>query len=594
MDSHQPGQQNKFYYADAAFGQNDWEPVVAFVRGLLENSEDSACFEFARKYVLRDNSLLSQTMIQQMGRMRDARGLPLIAEKLDSIGKEEHAIASPWNLSARYLETICLEAAASIGGPSARQMIQAYRNNSLKSYLQTDLKNLTIAAEPCQAPAPYPDEYPEELKGIRSYLDVISEGGFSSEYDSAEIAALQQKLQSVKFPGIIEYLSGDGRTTTFPLKHKITDHIHNFADPFTDFGIYLSNPKIEYPPGRRRWAISHTFLWFQVPDGDLYGKEYTWDVDNNTITTHFHEHVSLEKVDINSDRQSVTVPRTPISTGVELRGNMFSTQCTSAVRGVWDNPEKKGRNYYVRRAHILTPYRGIYYFRPYHTPVVQQYGIWMVEEEERPEQFFDTDGECVDVAGVIEHLRIPLHEPKVLSDVDKVPYETVCPNDPIFVRIHPRIKIDLSQVPSPDILQPYLGAQFQHSRCGQAGWQTGSDNGYQNGLDINSDGVIDVHDQNILAQHAGEVYRMNVGNWGYFGGNWISTGNEARSKNFRNEKAIFICSYDYGAGYDPATGKINLFESPPASVNKMYVEYFYDTPPVEGNNNLKIYLHPKL
>ena len=594
MNSSQLDQRNEFYYADAAFGQNDWEPVVAFVRGLLENSEDSTCFDFARKYILRDNSLLCQTMIQQFGRLRDERGLPIIAEKLDSIGETDQAISSPWNSAARYLETICLQAVARIGGPSARQMIQEYRDNSLKSYLQSDLENLAIASEPRQGLAPYPANYPEPLKGIRSYLDIISEGGFTSKYDSTEIASIQKTLQSVEFPGIIEYLSGDGRTTTFHLKNKITDHIHNFADPFSDFGIYLSNPKIEYPPGHRRWAISHTFLWFQVPDGNLYGKEYTWNIADNTVTTHFHEHVPLEEVDLHSDRRSVSVPRTPISTGVELRGNTFSTRCSSAVRGVWDNPEKKGQNYYVRRANMLTPYRGIYYFRPYHTPVVQQYGIWMVEEEERPEKFFDSEGKCVDIKGVKEHLRIPLHEAKVLSYADKVPYETVCPDDPILQRIHPRIRIDLSQVPSPDSLSPHLGATFQHSCCGQAGWQTGLDSGYQNGLDINSDGVIDTHDQNILAQHAGEVYRMNVGNWGYFGGNWISTGNEARSKNFRHEKAIFICSYDYGAGYDPTSGKINLFEPPPVSVNKMYIEYFYDAPPVKGNDNLKVYLHRML
>src|SRR4051812_13932147 len=80
-------------------------------------------------------------------------------------------------------------------------------------------------------------------------------------------------------------LSGDGRTTFFPhvLRDPETgamgwrDDLHLKDDPFTDRGIYPSEPRVEYPVGRPRWAISHTLLCYPVADHNLYTHEYTWD-----------------------------------------------------------------------------------------------------------------------------------------------------------------------------------------------------------------------------------------------------------------------------------------------------------------------------
>ena len=177
---------------------------------------------------------------------------------------------------------------------------------------------------------------------------------------------------------IIEFLSGDGETTTFPLDYPIVDLVHDPFDPFCDRGIFRSDPKIDYPVGRRRWAVSHTYLCYPITDSTLYDKEYTWDVRANAITTHFHEHVALEPARTDESGLQVKVARRPISTGVYTRTNLFTRRCTSAVRGVWDNPEKKGRNYYADRAVILTGPKLIFYFKPEHEPVIDQLGIWEV------------------------------------------------------------------------------------------------------------------------------------------------------------------------------------------------------------------------
>jgi len=83
---------------------------------------------------------------------------------------------------------------------------------------------------------------------------------------------------------------------------------------------------------------------------------------------------------------------------------------------------------------------------------------------------------------------------------------------------------------------------------------------------------------------------MNIGDYGYFGFNWLSTGQCPRSRNIRKERVIFVCSYDWGAGYDSDTGVVYLLEHvPPGS--KLYVEYFHDIPATPGKDNIKVYLH---
>jgi hypothetical protein len=583
----------EYLHNDATYGLNDWEPAVAFVRGLLDNTEDEQfCFPAVRKRVLENNSLLSQTFVQHLGFMRDQRGIGIIKAKLEQLEPDNLSLKSPWSRGGRYLETLCLESLALIGGPEVVAIVQRYRDNPEKAYLSEALASLKIATQPRNNVATYHENYPEILKGIRSIHEVLGEGGEYTSFDSERTEKTLQAWRSLKWTGPIEFLSGDGRTTTFKLKTKISDHIHDLCDPFSDFGIFMSKPKIEYPIGRHRWANSHTFLCFPVADGALYDSEFTWNLENNTITTHFHEHIDLEEVAADQDGMTVRVSRTPISTGVELRSNVFSKQCSSAVRGIWDNPEKKGENYYAKRANVLLPYKELYYFCPLHKPIVNQWGIWLVDESEKPERFFDGNGNCLDIDGVIDQLLIPLHEPKVLAWTLEQ-YQPNGARDRFAKRLPSALSVDLAPVPPATLLDPVLGTAFEHGKCAYTGIRKNIDNGYKNGLDINADGVIDEKDRQILAEHAGDVYRMNVGDYGYFGFNWLSIGHCPRSKNLINERALFICSYDYGAGYNCDTGVVNLCKKALPG-QKLYIEYLHDAPAAAGKDNIKVYLHSEL
>ena len=193
------------------------------------------------------------------------------------------------------------------------------------------------------------------------------------------------------------------------------------------------------------------------------------------------------------------------------------------------------------------------------------------------------------VQTVVDELLIPLHQPKILTSRGAQYYPNG-PNDRYAARMPHRLWSDLTEVPSPGILDAELGVRFEHSRCGQAGTQQGNDNGYRHGLDINSDGVIDRLDQQLLEAETGNVYRANFSESGYFGMNWLSPGWTGRSEFDWNTGQLYVCSYDYGAGYKPDSGIIHLFEPPPAG-QPLYVEYFHDVPAAEGKDNIKLYLY---
>lgn len=572
---------------DAAHGLNDWEPVVAYVRGLLENTETPSCWSRTKIHVLDSHTLLSQTFVQYLGRIRDERGVPIVAAKLEAIDGSQRTFASPWCEADRPLEQVCLEALAQIGGPAAQRAIDEHvaRRPAARAFAA----GLTVPEEARPCVASEPMGFPAVLRGVRSIHDVVGAGGCAKEVPPERAAAFVEALRALPWYGPVEHFSGDGHTRTFKAKHKLYDHIHDRADRYSDCGIFKSDPKLEYPLGRRRWANSHTFLSFRIPDGALYGHEYTYSVEENTITTHFHHHVAMEEATVNPDGRTVTVERTPISTGVEVRGNTFSRRCSSAVRGVWDNPGKAGTNYYVRRANVLTSPKRLIYFRPLHEPVVNQLGIWHVAEEEQPERFFDEAGLCRDIEGVVEELLIPLHEPKVLCwSLER--YEPRGSGDRFAQRLPEAMRVDLTPVPPVAALDRWMGAYFEHSRCGNAGIERGDSTGYDCGHDLNSDGVIDEADRDLLARHAGAVYRMNIGDYGYFGFNWLSTGNRPRNALHGQAPVRYVCAYDYGGGYEPETGVVRLLE-PMTPGRKVYVEYFHDAPAAEGRDNIRAYLH---
>lgn len=397
---------------------------------------------------------------------------------------------------------------------------------------------------------------------------------------------------------VVELLSGDGATTTFRLQHPLNEYVHDVEDPFCDGGIFRSNPKIEYPISRRRWAVSHTYLAYPITDGAMYDKEYTWDSATNTITTHFHEHVQLEPAYTDATGWIVPTARRPISTGVYVRANHFTTRPTSAVRGVWDNPEKRGKNYYTKRDVILTGPQLICYFRSRHEPIVNQLGIWEVEDSERPERFFDTQGFCIDPEGLIRELRIPLHEPKILAGntcLEKATNGFCDFEAPSGTADNEVLLHNFAVVPGPEHLKHNLDAVFEPGRVGYAAREPGVerpisfDAGYVGYRDVNSDGRIDVWEVEFLRQHQGEVWRANVGDWGYFGVGWLSTGYGLAITPERPYHR-YVAAYDYGGGYEPDLGLIHLLESPGAH-REVYIEYHYDAPAAAGRDNIKVYLH---
>jgi hypothetical protein len=605
---------HQFLHRDPLYGHGDWSAVVAFVRALMHDSEVPWCHPFAKRLILEQHTPMTQTLVQHLGQLHDERGIDIVAERLARSEPDEPSFATPWCDGKVPFEYVCLEALASIGGPRVIAILDRYLNDPTRARLHDRIAALQVADHPRRTAAPMPPDFPDVLKGIHSMNEVMRDDDPSDTAiadcdhgsDDNEVASVGERrrqiqdqkrrradvlaaLQHLPFPGQIETLSGDGHTRTFTLRHRITDHIRSVADPFSDFGIFASDPKVEYPHGRRRWSSSHTFLCFHVPDGSYWDREYTVDVASNSITTHFREMVHAEPVVVNPDGRSVTVGRTPIATAIESRGNVASNRCNSSVRGIWNNPHKTGRDYYARRANVLLPYKKLCYIAPLHEPLIDVHGLWLVDESERLERFFDSEGHCIDVDGVVNELLIPLHQPKVLT-LTAGQYHPADAHDVFARRLPQKLWPELTPVPDVATLDPFMNARFVPHQTGHAAWQTGVDCRYNGWRDINADGVIDETDRAILAEHAGKVYRYNMMQYSYFGANWIGAGYGSRSRNFDSEPPLYVASYDYGAGYDPATGCIALTE-PVQPGTTLYVEYAYDAPAEAGKDNIAVYIH---
>lgn len=601
------------FHRDPWYGHNDWDAVFAFICALMEDSEVPWCFPFAGELIMGTYTPMTQSLIQYLGFMRDERGIDILRNRLESFSPGDRTLQTPWCTAGRPAEEICLEALAKIGGPGVRDIFDTLVADPDHAHLHDTIRSLAIADLPRPAAAPMPADFPEILKGIHSANgfmredDEVVDGGDDCaqgeeaeesrrkklvEQEQERRANRQQILaawRGLPFPGHVEMLSGDGGTRTFELQTPFAGRIHNVADPFSDFGVFLSDPKVEYPTGVRRWAHSHTFLCYQVPDGSMWNREYTWDEQANTITTHFRQRIDAEPVTVNPDGRSVNVAGAPIATAIVTRGNLATGRCNSAVLGAWENPEQEGRNYYTRRGNVLLPYKKLCYVALLHQPLVQVLGLWMADEQDHLERFFDAEGMCTDEAGVIEQLLIPLHEPGVLTLTTDT-YQPIGPNDPYGRKTPERLWPELTPVPDPSHLDRVMGARFEKDCGGLAGWEQGTDNGYNPGYDINGDGVIDERDREILAQHTKRVYRYNMMQHNYFGLNWVGAGYGCRSRNFKNDPPLFVASYDYGAGYDSQTGRIELAE-PAEPGSTLFVTYYREAPAAPGEDNIKVYLH---
>ncbi len=377
------------------------------------------------------------------------------------------------------------------------------------------------------------------------------------------------------------FLSGDGKRTRFELSADFVEDVHDKADPHTDGGIYPSEPHVEYPVGRPRWAISHTFLAYPFADKTLYEMEYVYDRVQRTLDTFFREHVVCEEaVTDHRDGMTVRVKHTPISRVIV--GNKAYPHCNSAVRGVWASPEKRAPNFHTRERLMRLPSANAVYIRAPHTPVVQCFGLWKAEPSDSPV----TNRDALIAAG------IPLDAPSIsslgygyrnsFSKFYNANLDLIAERD---VVVHPA---------SLERLRACKGVPFREHAVGYAAWQKwdhdfqvgGVPGCYCNRFDFNGNGLVDAEDEETLRRHIGNRYRVNYYTGAYYGWNWLSVG---VCLNLEMQSEPVICQWLQGAGYDAETGTIRLFETPGPN-QKIFVEYHYDKPAATGRDNIRIVL----
>lgn len=392
------------------------------------------------------------------------------------------------------------------------------------------------------------------------------------------------------------HLNGDGARSRFPgamidpclQSVAWSDDLHLKNDPFTDGGIYPCDPRVEYPIGRPRWAVSHTLLCYPVADHSLYTHEYTWDMQSGALATHFRHHVPLEECRTDSvTGKTVRVSRAPISQAIE--GNVHYSIPNSAVRGVWTNPEKRGKNLYTRRVvQCLPMLNGVYVQTPFQ-PVVQCHGVWETFPEDPLQELFEPEtGMCSDAERVIRDLQVPLDEPKLamfLPRLTSVP--SLLYNGTISAPAERLVCIDRTRY---DHVRRRLGERF---REGQVGYAAGhpsiaSGGGYFAEFDFNDNGTIDEQDLAIVETHLGRVVRSNLYVHAYFGPDWLSIC-VALDVEHRPGRLV-IADYTYGAGYDAASGTVDLFETPGPD-QPVWVEYHHDAPAEAGEANIGLHIY---
>ncbi len=394
-------------------------------------------------------------------------------------------------------------------------------------------------------------------------------------------------------------LNGDGNTTFFPtalIDPKLQrvawrDDLHLEDDSFTDGGIYPCDPRVEYPPGRPRWAVSHSLLSYPVADHNLYSHEYTWDMTRGGLHTHFREHQPCEEARTDGrDGMTVQVRHRPISTTIE--GNVCYPSLNSAVRGVWSSPEKTGTNYYSRRVvQKIAMHNGVYAEAPF-TPVVQCHGLYELLPGDDTTGLFDEIGLCHDADRLIKSLLIPYDEPRIAL-LDLAPFKSV-PSAVYECDIGMLAKhFDVVSEAYIKQAKRHVGSKFELGRVGYA-FENARDSdeqgygGYTTRFDLNGDGVVGDDDISRLAQHVGRKVRLNLYHAAYFGGDWLST-SVCLTPNHEPGVPV-IADYEYGGGYDAHSATIRLLRTP--GPNKpVWVDYHHDAPAAAGDGNIIVHLY---
>jgi hypothetical protein len=393
-------------------------------------------------------------------------------------------------------------------------------------------------------------------------------------------------------------LSGDGKTTFFPEalrdpqsgKMEWQDDLHVMDDSFTDGGIYACEPRVEYPVGRPRWAISHTLLCYPVADHTLSTHEYRWDMTHGHLQTHFRRHVVIEaaRTDSTSGR-TVQLAHAPLSTTIE--GNVCYPHPNSAVRGVWASAEKSGQNFYARRAIELLPMlNGVYALTP-HSPVVQCHGAYATLPDDPLSSLFDLEsGAAHDWQELQSVLKIPVDTPRVaMLRFPLMPARSNAYGCNLEIMSEIYGVVDSGHLSE---LHKRLGTAFVSGKVGY-GRNDRFDgsvlaDGYLPAFDFNNNGVIDEEDAQLLESQLGREVRHNLYLDAYFGNDWVSTSVSLEVEN--RPGAPLIADYEYGGGYDAQVGIVHLLDTPGPD-QPVWVEYFYDAPAEAGENNIRVHLY---
>ncbi|MSR65049.1 MAG: hypothetical protein EXS18_04625 [Verrucomicrobiae bacterium] len=388
-------------------------------------------------------------------------------------------------------------------------------------------------------------------------------------------------------------LSGDGTRTRFGLPTVFLEDAHDVEDKFTDGGIYPSELRVEYPVGRPRWAISHTFLGYPFADKTLYEQEYVWNRETQTLKTFFRQHVVCEEaVTDNRDGMTVRIKHRPISRVVV--GNKAYPHCNSAVRGVWSAPDKRGTNFYTRERLMRLPATNAVYIRVPHTPVTNCLGLWKARAADRA--FFDKDGNCIDRAG-LRKAGIPLEAPGVtamgysLRSVHSRFYSSK-----LALMAEEELIVQGSLLGR---LRVVKGIPFREQGVGYAGWGNWDHDNQLEGVkghycvtfDFNHNGVVDEDDEETLRCHIGQRLRVNYYTGAYYGWDWLSVGVSLNAEMQGGEP--MICLWEQGAGYDAEGGVIRL-HSTPGPNQRVCVEYHYDRPADAGRDNIRVLLRQEV
>ena len=382
--------------------------------------------------------------------------------------------------------------------------------------------------------------------------------------------------------------SGDGSRIDFaggPMESP--GPLHDPDDATGDGGIYPSVARVEHPPGRARWAVSHTFLAFPVADQTLYEQEYTWE--EGCLQTHFRRHVLAEEgVTDGRDGLTCAIRNRPIST--VIAGNKVYPLCNSAVRGVWDNPEKKGKNYYSRQLVKRCSSHNAVYILVKENPVLQCEGIWKLTAAD--ESAFSPDGYC-SKKGLLIGNGIPLDCPKLgLTGyvLHRVPSEFY--GGTVEVASEGKITINESMLAD---LRSCRDVAFRPDAVGFAAWGCWDHMKHIKGMpgyycfawDFNDNAIVDAEDEETLRKNLGREVRVNYYSAGYFGNDWLSSGVLLNPEMHGGESVV--CAWTQGAGYDAASGVVHLFDTPGPG-RKVYVEYHFDEPAEPGRDNIRVSL----